>query len=310
MSQQPDASPARRIRRSRWIAAGVALVALVVLAAVVVLVARWLRTLEPVQSFLLQFPGEYPLPDGSPVGLPAWLGWQHFFNAFFLVLIVRTGLQSRAEKQPPALWTSRRNRRRRMSLTVWLHLALDLLWIVNGVLYVVLLFATGQWVRIVPTSWDVFPNAISAGLQYASLDWPLEHAWLNYNSLQQLSYFAIVFLAAPLAIVSGARMSAFWPRDAKRLNELYPFSVAKAVHLPVMVFFIAFTVAHVTLVLATDALRNLNAMFAARDASDWVGFGIFALALLVIAGGWALVRPAIVDRIASAFGDVVRRSPR
>jgi len=307
VSQQSDAAPARRIRWSRWIAAGVALVAL---AAVVVLVARWLRTLESVQEFLVAYPGSYDLPEGSPVGLPAWLGWQHFFNVFFLVLIVRTGLESRLQKQPPALWTSRRNRHRRMSLTVWVHLALDLLWVVNGVLYVVLLFATGQWVRIVPTSWDVLPNALSAGLQYASLDWPHENAWVNYNSLQQLSYFAVVFVAAPLAIATGARLSALWPRDAKRLNALYPFSVAKAVHLPVMVFFVAFTFVHVVLVLATDALRNLNAMWASRDASDWVGFGIFALALLVIAAGWALVRPAIVDRIAGAFGDVMRRGPR
>jgi thiosulfate reductase cytochrome b subunit len=274
---------------------------------VVVLIARWLRGLEPVQAFLESYPGSYPLPAAAPVGLPAWLGWQHFFNVFFLVLIVRTGLQSRAEKRPQALWTSKRNRRRRMSLTVWLHLSLDLLWIANGVVYVVLLFATGQWMRIVPTSWDVVPNAISAGLQYASLDWPLENSWVNYNSLQQLSYFATVFVAAPLAIATGARMSAFWPRDAPRLNRAYPFAVAQAVHLPVMVYFVAFTIVHVALVLATGALRNLNHMFASRDAGDWVGFGVFVVSLLAIAAGWALIRPAIVDRIAAAFGEVTRR---
>ncbi len=304
MSQQPDASRARRIRWSRWVAWGLALVAL---AAIAVFVARWLRTLEPVQEFLVAFPGAYPLPEGAPVGLPAWLGWQHFFNFFLLVLIVRTGLQVRAERQPTALWTSRRNRRRRMSLTVWLHLALDALWIANGVIYVVLLFATGQWMRIVPTSWAVVPNALSAALQYASLDWPLENGWVNYNALQQLSYFAIVFIVAPLAIVTGARLSAFWPRDATRLNRAYPFAVAQAVHLPIMVVFIAFTVVHVTLVLTTGALRNLNHIFAAHDADDWVGFGVFVLALLAIAAGWALIRPTVVDRIASAFGDVTRR---
>lgn len=288
----------------RWLIVGVALL---VLAAAVVLLARWARGLEPVADFLETYPGSYPLPEGAPVGLPAWLGWQHFFNVFLLVLVVRTGLASRAEKSPPALWTSRRNRRRRMSLVVWLHLALDVLWVLNGVAYVVLLFTTGQWMRIVPTSWDVIPNAISAGLQYASLNWPLENSWVNYNSLQQLSYFATVFVAAPLAIVSGARMSAFWPRDAERLNRLVPFSLARAIHLPVMVYFVAFTFVHVVLVLTTGALRNLNHMFAARDAGDWLGFGIFAVSLLVIAAGWALIRPAVVDRVATAFGEVTRR---
>src|SRR5690606_26380830 len=177
----------------------------------------------------------------------------------------------------------------------------------NGVVYVVLLFATGQWVRIVPTSWDVIPNAVSAGLQYASLDWPLENSWVNYNSLQQLSYFATVFLAAPLAIVTVVRLSAFWPRDADGLIRAFPFAVAHAVHLPVMVYFVAFSAVHVTLVLTTGALRNLNHIFAARDAADGVGFGVFALALLAIAAGWALVRPAVVDRIATAFGEVTRR---
>lgn len=288
----------------RWILGAVALV---LLAAAVVLFARWLRGLEPVASFIESYPGSYPLPEGAPVGLPAWLGWQHFFNMFFLVLIVRTGLASRAEKRPDALWTSKRNRKRRMSLTVWLHLSLDVFWIANGVIYVVLLFATGQWMRIVPTSWDVIPNAISAGLQYASLDWPLENSWVNYNSLQQLSYFATVFVAAPLAIATGARMSAFWPRHAGRVNRVYPFAVAQAVHLPVMIYFVAFVVAHVTLVLLTGALRNLNYMFTSRDAGDWIGFGVFALALLVIAAAWALIRPAVIDRIAAAFGDVTRR---
>ena len=62
------------------------------------------------------------------------------------------------------------------------------------------LFVTGQWMRIVPTSWDVFPNAVSAALQYVSLDWPTENGWVNYNALQLLAYFTTVFIAAPLAI--------------------------------------------------------------------------------------------------------------
>ena len=74
-------------------------------------------------------------------------------------------------------------------------------------LFFVLLFVTGQWMRIVPTSWDVFPNALSAALQYVSLDWPTENGWVNYNSLQLLAYFVTVFIAAPLAIVTGMRMS-------------------------------------------------------------------------------------------------------
>ena len=33
------------------------------------------------------------------------------------------------------------------------------LWLLNGLVYIVLLFGTGLWRRIIPTSWDVFPEA-------------------------------------------------------------------------------------------------------------------------------------------------------
>ena len=105
-------------------------------------------------------------------------------------------------------------RPRRLSITVWLHNAFDIVWVLNGLVYVVLLFVSGQWLRIVPTSWDVIPNAISAALQYASLDWPTENGWVNYNGLQLLAYFATVFIAAPLAIITGFRMSVLWPGSA------------------------------------------------------------------------------------------------
>ena len=65
-----------------------------------VLFVRWLLSLEPLQDFLATYPGEYPLPEGAPVGMPPWLGWQHFFNVFLIVLIIRSGLQVRTEKRP------------------------------------------------------------------------------------------------------------------------------------------------------------------------------------------------------------------
>ncbi|HEY5859208.1 MAG TPA: hypothetical protein VIX62_02855, partial [Actinomycetota bacterium] len=69
----------------------------VVLFVVVVLVARGLRTLPGVQEFIVEYPGHTDLPEGAPVGIPAWLAWQHFFNAFLLVMIVRTGLIVRSK---------------------------------------------------------------------------------------------------------------------------------------------------------------------------------------------------------------------
>lgn len=287
----------------------------VVLLAVAVLAARGLRTLPAAQDFIAEHPGHSPLPEGAPVGIPAWLGWQHFLNAFFLVMLVRTGLIVRAKSRPPAFWT-RDNTRwprtkgapRRIGISVWLHLVVDAFWVLNGVVYVVLLFATGQWVRIVPTSWDVVPGSISVVLQYLSLDWPTENSWVAYNDAQVLAYFAIVFVASPLAILTGLRLSPGWPLEG-RLATAVPERFARALHYPVMLFFLLFTFAHVVLVLATGALRNLNHMYASRESDDWVGFAIFAVSIVVMIGGWVLARPLLLVPAAERFGQV-RRMPQ
>lgn len=276
-------------------------------AAMAVLFVRFLLSLDAMQDFLATYPGEYHLPEGAPVGFPAWLGWQHFFNVFLMVLIIRSGLTIRTEKRPSVFWAPRNKPKGKVSLTIWFHQALDILWIVNGLIFVVLLFVTGQWMRIVPTSWEVFPNALSAALQYVSLDWPTENGWVNYNSLQQLAYFTTVFVAAPLAIITGVRMSGIWPKNAKALNKAYPVEWARKVHFPVMLYFVVFIVIHVILVFATGALRNLNHMYAATDADNWVGFWLFVLSLVVIAAAWVSARPLVLAPIARLFGTVSSR---
>ena len=287
----------------------------VVLFVVIVVAARGLRTLPAVQAFIAEYPGHSDLPEGAPVGIPAWLAWQHFFNAFLLVMIVRTGLIVRSRTRPPAFWT-RDNTRwprtdgapRRLGISVWLHLVVDAFWVLNGVLYVVLLFVTGQWVRIVPTDWSVVPNSISVVLQYASLEWPVENSWVSYNDAQVLSYFAVVFIASPLAIITGLRLSPGWPMRGA-LSKAPPEWFARALHYPVMLFFLLFTFVHVVLVLTTSALRNLNHMYAAREGDDWVGFVIFAVSIVAMIGGWVLARPLLLVPVAERFG-TVRRMPQ
>jgi thiosulfate reductase cytochrome b subunit len=281
----------------------------VVLLAVVVVGALWLRTLPVVDSFVEQYPGTTPLPEGAPVGLPAWLGWQHFLNMFFILFVIRTGWIIRSKKRPPAFWTPTRFRifrskpAKRMGLYHWFHIQMDFLWVLNGVVFVVLLIVTGQWMRIVPTSWEIFPNALSAGLQYASLDWPTDNAWVNYNSLQVLAYFTTVFIAAPIAIKTGLRLSPIWPEQGW-LHRVFPEQLARSLHVGVMFYFFVFIVIHVTLVMTTGALRNLNMMYAGNEGSSWLGAGIFALSLVVMVIAWFLVRPSILKPIAAFSGKV------
>ena len=279
-----------------------ALGALLLLAAAVI-GSRWYVGTASGAEFIARYDGIQPLPDDAPVGLPAWLNWAHFFNMFLMALIVKTGLDVRREKRPAAYWQPKQGGKK-ISVTLWLHQVLDIAWVALGLVFYVLLFATGQWVRIVPTSWDVFPNAVSAGLQYLALDWPEEHGWVFYNALQELAYFATVFIAAPLAILSGWRMSGMWPKSWAKP----PVAWARAVHFPTMIYFVAFVAIHVFLVLTTGARGNLNAMFAAReDATSWLGVVLFVVALAVTALGWWAARASVVAPLANATGKVSKR---
>jgi thiosulfate reductase cytochrome b subunit len=286
----------------------------VVALALLVFAARVFRDSATGQAFLADFPGQTELPAGAPTGFPAWLNFQHFLNAFFIVLIIRTGWLVRTTQRPAAYWTRKnsglirtKKSPTKISIDLWLHLTLDALWSLNGIIFIVLLFITGQWMRLVPTTWDVFPNAASSALQYFSLNWPHENGWLNYNSLQQLAYFTIVFIAAPLAILTGLRMSAVWPQPSSRASKIFPLELARAIHFPVMIFFVLFVIMHVTLVLTTGALRNLNHMYATNSGDSWLGFGIFAGTLVLTVAAWILAKPAFLQPLASLNGKVTRQ---
>jgi len=307
-------SQAASAPRRRWIRLAWILPVIVVAAVLVVLGAQGLRSLDGVRAFLHTYPGHSALPSWAPVGFPAWLQWQHGLSAFLMLFIIRTGWIVRTTGRPDAFFTRTntglirtKGQPIRISLQLWFHLTTDALWVLNGLVFYVLIFSTGQWVRIVPTRWDVLPNAVSAALQYASLSWPTEDGWANYNALQLLSYFVVVFLLAPLAILTGVRMApglaAWW----RRFDRVYPLPLARRLHFPLAVLFAAFIVVHVFLVLATGALRNLNHMFAGNDTRSWAGVIVFAAFVAVCVAAWFALRPVVLRMLAGTMGAVRRR---
>ncbi len=294
----------------------VAAAAAVIVLAVSILIARWWRDSSTGAAFLTEFPGSVVPPLGTPEGFPAWLSWTHFLNGFFLLFIVSSALHLRSKARPIAFVT-RRNRGplrtagapKRLGIHTWWHLVVVVLWITTGLVYVALLLATGHWARIVPTEWSVVPNAISAGVQYLSLDWPSHTSWAYYNALQVLFYGATVFIAAPLALVTGLRLSPVWPEQWMRNRGPLSDTWARQTHSLVLWFYLAFTVVHVGLVLLTGARRNLNAMYLGiDDGESWLGAVVFAGSVVVMAVAWVLLRPPAQVAIAERVADV-RRMP-
>ena len=167
---------------------------------------------------------------------------------------------------------------------------------INGIAHYVLLFTSGQWLRVVPTSWDVFPNGVSTAVHYLSLTLAVDQSWTRYNSLQQLAYFITVFIAAPTSIVTGLMQS---PAISNRLGwfgRLLNQQKARSLHFIALWWFLLFSMAHVTLVLITDARVNLNMMWAGVHDNSWSGVAIFAPAEASYAVLYSLADGADGDR--------------
>jgi DMSO/TMAO reductase YedYZ molybdopterin-dependent catalytic subunit len=171
---------------------------------------------------------------------------------------------------------------------------MNLLWTVNGVLFYLLLFTTDQWQRLVPTTWEVIPNAASTLLQYLSLTFPDDQSWTRYNSLQQVTYFVTVFVAAPLSIVSGLMQSPAISNKLGWFGKVFNRQRMRSIHFLALLWFLFFILVHATLVFITGARVNLNMMFAGVNDGSWSGLAVFTPAAILFAFAWWSATPVTV----------------
>jgi len=341
-------APRVRVGRNRWFNLLWLLPIGFVILIAAVAAAKGLRTTAPVQRFIGDYPGTVAGAEAERnAGFPIWVGLQHFFNLFLMIFIIRSGVQIlsdhprlywtrhstpgkdwfRVQKPVPTdpLWTAKNDSislpgqvglpgiRHSIGLARWWHLGTATLWLANGLVFYVLLFATTRWQRMVPTSWDVFPNAVSVLIQYLSLNWPLENGWVAYNSLQLIAYFVTVFIAAPLALITGLGMSPALSTRFKRVSRLLSIQTARSLHFLVLAWFLVFIASHVFFVFTTDLLRNLNHIYTGQNTHSWVAFWIFAASMVVVTVGWVaatpftLRHPRVVQRVGSALIGPVQR---
>ena len=335
-------APRIRIGRSQWFNLLWLLPIGFFLVIAAVASAKGLRNVTAVADFVDDHPGAVRAPAASAApGLPWWVGVTHFFNLFLMIFILRSGLQIlsdhprlywtrhstpgrdwfRIQKPVPddPLWTAKQDSislpgqvglpgiRHSIGLARWWHLGVDTLWLSTGAVYYVLLFSTGQWRHVVPTTWRVFPDAVSVLVQYLSLDWPLDNGWVAYNGLQQLVYFVTIFVAAPLAVVTGLGMSPALSTRFTWISRWLSIQAARSLHFLVWCYFVVFIVIHVALVFTTGILCNLNHVFAARDTDGWAGFTVFVAAMAVAVVAWVaatpftLRHPRVVQRVGYAL---------
>lgn len=291
-------------------------------------------------------PGSTVIPGGaaSPYGFPAWIRITHYVNFLLLILLVRSGLQilmdhprlywnvhctpgtewlrlTPVEVPRDRVWTAKDDSR---YLTPWIglpghrhtvgmarhwHFLTVLFWIGNGAVFVILLVTTDQWKRLVPSSWQIVPDAWAVFVHYATFHLPPEpNGFYHYNALQQLSYFAVVFILAPLAILTGLSMS---PALTNRF-PWYPMlpgnrQIGRSLHFLVMCAFVIFLLVHVTLVAITGFARNMNHIVVGTDDTSLTGVYLGLLGLLVIVALNALAnclawrQPRFLQHVAKAI---------
>ncbi len=286
----------------------------------------------------------------EPFGFPAWLRITHFVNFLLLILIIRSGLQILADhprlywnvhctpgtewlRLTPVVvpknrvWTAKDDSR---YLSPWIglpgyrhtigmarhwHFLSVLFWVGNGAVFVILLFATEQWKRLVPNSWQIVPDAWAVFVHYATFHLPPEpNGFYHYNALQQLAYFGVVFILAPLAMLTGPSMS---PALTNRF-KWYPKlpgnrQIGRSLHFLVMCAFVIFLVGHVTMVAITGFVRNMNHIVIGTDDTSLTGVylglaGVGVIVAVNVLANWlAWRRPRIVQHIAKGIVTPVMR---
>ena len=291
----------------------------------VIAAAQSLRELPSMIAFIERHPGIAQSAPSVDTGFPWWLQLQHFLNMFFMLFIMRSGLQILADHprlywgrdctpgkdwfrfQNPVptgrLWTAKDDSvtlpkwlgipglRHTIGLARWWHFSVNLLWLINGIAFYALLFATDQWRRLVPLTWEVFPAALSTAIQYASLNFPVDHSWTRYNGLQQLSYFITVFVAAPVSIATGILQSPAISNSLGWFGRLFNRQAMRSVHFISFTWFLTFILAHFAMVFVTGLRQNTNHMFGGVDDTSWKGFPLFVVAMAILAVSWMAVSP-------------------
>jgi methionine sulfoxide reductase catalytic subunit len=221
---------------------------------------------------------------------PLWLRAAHFFNFLFLSLLVRSGLEI-LSAHPRLYWNDhctpgseclKFTKKRRSKDQLWTasdeessfpsaialpghenlglgrhwHFLADAAWLLTGLVYVVMLFTTPEWRRLIPTSWQIIPDAWHVLGRYLSFH--VVETPGAYNALQQLTYAAVIFLLAPLSIATGVAMSpAVAARFPKYITLFHGRQGARSLHFLALCAFTVFFIGHVTIVAVHGFRREL-----------------------------------------------------
>ncbi len=219
---------------------------------------------------------------------PPWLRATHWVNVLFFGFMVRSGIQILGSyprlywndhSKPGTEWlkfTRRKIPQDRLWITLeeevevppvigqpggnnlglgrhW-HFFAALFWLANGIVYVVLLIVSGNWMAIVPTSWSIFPQMWHTFLSYLTFHAPPATDFTPYDPLQKVSYGFVVFILAPFQILTAAAQSPAIEAQFPWYSRLWGGrQAARSLHFIGLVLFIGFVFVHTLLIILVCA---------------------------------------------------------
>jgi sulfoxide reductase catalytic subunit YedY len=254
----------------------------------------------------------------TPATYPWWLRINHFVNILFIGLMIRSGIQILAAHprlywndgcRPSSNWLNFTHKKipkgqqwtsmdeevpvspliaqpgkDNLGLGRHWHFFALTFWVLNGAIYIIALFTSGEWRTLIPTSWTIFPAAWHTFVTYASMHLPPESSFTPLDPLQQLIYAAVVYLLAPLQILTGAAMS---PSIAARFPWYIRIfggrQVARSLHFLGLVAFIIFTILHTVLIFVVRFPNNVRDIVLGNHAPTT------SVSLAIVIGGVALL---------------------
>lgn len=145
------------------------------------------------------------------------------------------------------------------------HFFFAWLWVINGACYLAWSLASRHLNRDLTMQrrdWRRIPRSIVDHLRFRHTHGD-EAA--RYNPLQKLAYLGVIFVLAPLAILTGLSMS---PQMDSLLGGFVAFvggrQSARTIHFIVMALFVLFTLVHVLMVVYAGPINELRSMITGR----------------------------------------------
>jgi DMSO/TMAO reductase YedYZ molybdopterin-dependent catalytic subunit/thiosulfate reductase cytochrome b subunit len=254
-----------------------------------------------------------------PDYFPWWVVITHFLNIFFMVLLFRSGLEVLSafpkfywhDDCPPGRewlrlskktfsadsrrpWSSLDEEeswsplvalpgRKQLGLGRHWHFLSVQFWILTGAVYLAMVFASGYWHYLIPTSWSIVPDSIRSIGAYLQFHLPAKIPGQPFEPAQKLAYFLVIFVLAPLQIATGAAMSPSVLARFPWYGRLFGGKQgARSLHFLGLCAFAAFIVVHVLMVLVHGLAKEFVSIVLAGHGSEGLALTIGLSGLLLI----------------------------